>query len=67
MTDIGQEKWRKVQEAVASLREGVARVIVGQQAIVEQMLVALFRANPEAFAGNNMNRLAAGKVLTADL
>ncbi|MBP7830291.1 MAG: MoxR family ATPase [Kiritimatiellae bacterium] len=41
MTDIGQEKWRKVQEAVASLREGVARVIVGQQAIVEQMLVAL--------------------------
>lgn len=28
------------------------------------MLVALFRANPEAFAGNNMNRLAAGKVLT---
>jgi pilus assembly protein FimV len=30
---------------------------------LEQMLVALFRSNPDAFAGNNMNRLKAGKVL----
>jgi pilus assembly protein FimV len=27
------------------------------------MLVALYRANPEAFAGNNMNRLKSGQIL----
>ena len=41
MADIGQDKWMKAQEAVALLRQGVARVIVGQQQIVEEMLVAL--------------------------
>lgn len=30
---------------------------------LDQMLVALFRENPEAFAGRNMNRLKTGKVL----
>ena len=30
---------------------------------LEQMLVALFRANPDAFEGQNMNRLRAGRVL----
>ena len=31
---------------------------------LDQMLVSLFRANPQAFAGENMNRLKAGSVLT---
>lgn len=31
---------------------------------LQQMLVALFRANEEAFVGNNMNRLRAGKIVT---
>jgi len=31
---------------------------------LDQMLVALFRSNPNAFAGDNMNRLKAGAVLT---
>ncbi|PKO84298.1 MAG: hypothetical protein CVU17_03890 [Betaproteobacteria bacterium HGW-Betaproteobacteria-11] len=31
---------------------------------LEQMLVALFRSNGDAFDGNNMNRLRAGKILT---
>jgi pilus assembly protein FimV len=31
---------------------------------LDQMLVSLFRANPQAFAGDNMNRLKAGSVLT---
>ncbi len=31
---------------------------------LDQMLVALFRANPEAFEANNMNRLKAGKILS---
>jgi pilus assembly protein FimV len=31
---------------------------------LDQMLVSLFRANPQAFIGDNMNRLKAGTVLT---
>jgi len=31
---------------------------------LDQMLVALFRANPDAFAGDNMNRLKAGQILS---
>lgn len=31
---------------------------------LDQMLVSLFRANPDAFIGDNMNRLKAGSVLT---
>jgi pilus assembly protein FimV len=31
---------------------------------LDQMLVALFRANPQAFMGENMNRLKAGSLLT---
>ncbi len=31
---------------------------------LDQMLVAMFRANPSAFSGNNMNRLRAGVVLS---
>ena len=31
---------------------------------LEQMLVALFRDNPEAFAGKNMNRLKAGPLVS---
>ena len=31
---------------------------------LEQMLVAIYRANPDAFAGENMNRLKVGKVLS---
>lgn len=30
---------------------------------LEQMLVALYRSNPDAFAGKNMNRLKTGKIL----
>ncbi|MDR9835115.1 FimV/HubP family polar landmark protein [Herbaspirillum huttiense] len=31
---------------------------------LDQMLIALYRANPDAFQGNNINRLRAGKILT---
>ncbi len=31
---------------------------------LDQMLVSLFRANPQAFAGDNMNRLKSGSVLS---
>ncbi|MDQ1834485.1 FimV/HubP family polar landmark protein [Massilia scottii] len=30
---------------------------------LDMMLVALYRANPDAFAGNNMNRLKSGQIL----
>jgi pilus assembly protein FimV len=31
---------------------------------LDMMLVALYRANPDAFSGNNMNRLKSGTILT---
>ncbi|MCH8619057.1 FimV/HubP family polar landmark protein [Undibacterium sp. TS12] len=31
---------------------------------LDQMLVSLYRANPQAFVGNNMNRLRSGQILT---
>ncbi|MES2073610.1 MAG: FimV/HubP family polar landmark protein [Pseudomonadota bacterium] len=31
---------------------------------LDQMLASLYKANPQAFAGNNMNRLKAGQILT---
>ena len=31
---------------------------------LDMMLVALFRANPDAFTGNNMNRLKSGQILS---
>lgn len=31
---------------------------------LDQMLIALYRANPDAFMGNNINRLKAGKILS---
>jgi pilus assembly protein FimV len=40
--------------ALANLEPGVT---------LEQMLVALYRVNPEAFIGNNMNRLRQGAIL----
>ena len=41
--------------AVSNKPEGVS---------LDQMLVALYKGNPEAFEGGNMNRLRAGKILT---
>ena len=41
--------------AQASRREGVT---------VDQMIVTIFRANPDGFIGSNLNRLRAGSVLT---
>ena len=35
-----------------------------EEVSLEQMLVAMYRANPDAFIGNNMNRLKVGKVLS---
>ena len=42
---------------------GVALATKPDDVTLEQMLVALYRANAEAFAGKNMNRLEAGKIL----
>lgn len=41
----------------------IARATKPEGVNLDQMLVALFRSNPEAFAGKNMNRLKAGKIL----
>ena len=42
----------------------IARSVQPQSVSLDQMLVALFRGNPDAFIANNMNRLKAGEVLT---
>ncbi len=41
MTDTHQEAWSEVQKNVAELKQHIAQVIVGQDAIIEQMLVSL--------------------------
>jgi pilus assembly protein FimV len=41
----------------------VAKEFKSDEVSLEQMLVLLYRSNPEAFAGKNMNRLKTGKVL----
>lgn len=41
----------------------IARAAKPEDVTLEQMLVLIYRNNPEAFAGKNMNRLKAGKVL----
>jgi MoxR-like ATPase len=43
MSDTNQaaEQWEKIQSSVAEIRSQTARVIVGQEAVVEQMLVSL--------------------------
>ena len=42
---------------------GVAEAHRPESASLDQMLIALFRDNPEAFDGGNMNRLRAGAIL----
>ena len=42
----------------------IAKSVQRPNVSLDQMLVALFRGNPDAFVGNNMNRLKAGEVLT---
>lgn len=41
----------------------IARETRPETVSLDQMLVALFEHNPDAFSGNNMNRLRAGKIL----
>ncbi len=42
---------------------GIANQVKPVDVSLDVMLVALYRANPEAFMGNNMNRLKSGQVL----
>ena len=37
----GEEEWRRVHDGIRRLREAIAKVIVGQEAIVTRMLIAL--------------------------
>jgi pilus assembly protein FimV len=41
----------------------VANQVRPNEVSLDQMLVALYRANPDAFIGNNMNRLKSGQIL----
>ncbi|MEC5161408.1 pilus assembly protein FimV [Janthinobacterium sp. CG_S6] len=41
----------------------IAKQLKPTNVSLDVMLVALYRANPEAFSGNNMNRLRSGRIL----
>ncbi len=41
----------------------IAKEVKPQEVTLEQMLVGLFEANPQAFSGRNMNRLESGQIL----
>lgn len=68
---------KAVRPAEAALPEGeyttrrgdtlrsIAKRMQPEDISLEQMLVGLFRANPQAFAGDNMNQLMAGKIIHA--
>ncbi len=43
---------------------GIAQDLRPANVSLDMMLVALYRANPEAFSGNNMNRLKSGTILS---
>ncbi|MBB3224348.1 FimV/HubP family polar landmark protein [Pseudoduganella umbonata] len=43
---------------------GIAIDVKPADVSLDMMLVALYRANPEAFSGNNMNRLKSGRILS---
>ncbi|QBE64998.1 FimV/HubP family polar landmark protein [Pseudoduganella lutea] len=43
---------------------GIASGIKPADVSLDMMLVALYRANPEAFSGRNMNRLKSGRILS---
>ena len=42
----------------------IARQVKPADMSLDMMLVALYRANPDAFIGNNMNRLKSGQILS---
>ncbi|GAO36317.1 hypothetical protein SCT_1723 [Sulfuricella sp. T08] len=59
---------KPAQEAYGPVRKGenlsrIASALKPEGVSLEQMLVALFQSNKQAFAGNNMNRLKAGQIL----
>jgi pilus assembly protein FimV len=65
--DVGGET-KPAQEAYGPVKKGeslsgIASALKPEGVSLEQMLVALFQSNKQAFAGNNMNRLKAGQIL----
>lgn len=54
---------QQVQVKVGDTLSKIARENKSESVSLDQMLVALFNSNRDAFDGNNMNRLRAGKIL----
>ncbi|WP_229418754.1 FimV/HubP family polar landmark protein [Pseudoduganella flava] len=55
---------RKVRVKRGDTLSGIASDIKPADVSLDMMLVALYRANPEAFSGKNMNRLKSGRILS---
>lgn len=54
---------QQVQVKAGDTLSKIARESKSESVSLDQMLVALFNSNRDAFDGNNMNRLRAGKIL----
>jgi pilus assembly protein FimV len=54
---------REVRVKRGDTLSGIASGLRPADVSLDMMLVALYRANPEAFRGNNMNRLKSGRIL----
>jgi pilus assembly protein FimV len=59
----GAAKADKVKVEAGDTLSRIASRVRPEGVSLDQMLVSLFRANPDAFIGENMNRLRAGSVL----
>jgi pilus assembly protein FimV len=57
--NTGQEHFTQKGDTLAK----IAREMKPEGISLEQMLVGLYQANPDAFQGNNMNRLKVGQII----
>ena len=60
----GQVETDDVRVKRGDTLSGIATEVKPVDVSLDMMLVALYRANPDAFSGNNMNRLKSGKILS---
>jgi pilus assembly protein FimV len=62
-TPPADERTQKIRVRSGETASGIAEKILPVNVSLDQMLVALLRANPDAFTRDNVNRMKAGAVL----
>ncbi|WP_210547136.1 FimV/HubP family polar landmark protein [Rhodoferax sp. PAMC 29310] len=63
VTSKPQERVQKIKIKAGDTASGIAATILPANVSLDQMLVAMLRANPDAFIRDNVNRMKAGAVL----